>query len=111
MTIDQLLPTVKDVETLKKENAVVGCNWNSFVCSYLVHVLQFKHENVKEIKSVELYPSAFQKGEIKAAFFVTFHAKVFLAKYCRGYAIAGPTYNFGGFGFVSTICIFYLVVS
>uniref|UniRef100_A0A803NBT5 Uncharacterized protein n=1 Tax=Chenopodium quinoa TaxID=63459 RepID=A0A803NBT5_CHEQI len=34
-----------------------------------------------------------------AAFFVTFHAKVFLTKYCRGYTLAGPTYNFGGFGF------------
>ncbi|XP_021743767.1 glutamate receptor 2.9-like [Chenopodium quinoa] len=99
MTVSQLLPSVKDVEALRAENAVVGCNWNSFVCTYLVHVLRFKPENIKRMRAVEEYPPAFERGEIKAAFFVTFHAKVFLTKYCRGYTLAGPTYNFGGFGF------------
>ncbi|XP_056693887.1 glutamate receptor 2.7 isoform X2 [Spinacia oleracea] len=99
MTVSQLLPSVKDVESLRRENAVVGCNRNSFVCTYLVDVLHFKPENIKQMPSVEDYPLAFENGEIKAAFFVTLHAKVFLTKYCRGYTLAGPTYNFGGFGF------------
>uniref|UniRef100_A0A803LK56 Ionotropic glutamate receptor C-terminal domain-containing protein n=1 Tax=Chenopodium quinoa TaxID=63459 RepID=A0A803LK56_CHEQI len=99
MTVSQLLPSVKDVETLRAENAVVGCNWNSFVCTYLENVLRFKPENIKKMRAVEDYPPAFERGEIKAAFFVTLHAKVFLTKYCRGYTLAGPTYNFGGFGF------------
>lgn len=109
MTISQLQPSVKDVDTLRRENAVVGCNWNSFVCSYLVNVLQFKPENIKQIRSIEDYPLAFERGEIKAAFFVSLHAKVFLTKHCRGYTLAGPTYNFGGFGFVSIFNEFILI--
>ncbi|KAJ8450280.1 hypothetical protein Cgig2_004737 [Carnegiea gigantea] len=99
MTISQLQPSVTDVETLRRENAGVGCNWNSFICTYLVQVLHFKPENVKHIRSIDEYPVAFQRGEIKAAFFISSHAQVFLAIYCTGYTLAGPTFNFGGLGF------------
>ncbi|XP_055836108.1 glutamate receptor 2.9-like isoform X2 [Solanum dulcamara] len=66
---------------------------------YLVN-LQFKPGNIKKISSISDYPKAFGKGEISAAFFVAPHAKVFLAKYCRGYTKSGPVFKLGGFGFV-----------
>ncbi|XP_034677472.1 glutamate receptor 2.8-like [Vitis riparia] len=40
-----------------------------------------------------------KRGDISAAFFVVPHAKVFLAKYCKGYTMTGPTFNLGGFCF------------
>ena len=106
MTISQLIPSVTDVETLRRENAGVGCNWNSFICTYLVQVLHFEPENVKPIRTIDGYITAFQSGEIKAAFLISSHAQVFVAQHCTGYTLAGPTFPFGGIGFVS---IFVLV--
>ncbi|CAN4092701.1 unnamed protein product [Withania somnifera] len=99
MTVPRLEPSVLNVDYLLRTNAAVGCNGNSFIVRYLVN-LQFKPENIKKISSISDYPKAFQKGEIAAAFFVAPHAKVFLAKYCKGYTKSGPVFKLGGFGFV-----------
>ncbi|CAK9135314.1 unnamed protein product [Ilex paraguariensis] len=100
MTVQRLQPSVIDIEYLQTTNAAVGCNGNSFIVRYLVNVLHFKPENIKSINSINDYPEAFQRGEIKAAFFVDPHAKVFFAKYCDGYTRAGASFKLGGFGFV-----------
>ncbi|GAB2293769.1 hypothetical protein Dimus_027982 [Dionaea muscipula] len=99
MTVSQLVPSAKDIEVLRRENAVIGCNRRSFTCRFLVNVLHIKPENVRQIASIDDYPEAFEKGIIKGAIFVTEHANVFLAKYCHGYTITGPTFTFGGLGF------------
>ncbi|XP_060199436.1 glutamate receptor 2.9-like [Lycium barbarum] len=99
MTVPRLEPSVLNVDYLIRTNAAVGCNNNSFIVRYLVN-LQFKPENIKQISSISDYPKAFEKAEISAAFFVAPHAKVFLAKYCRGYTKSGPVFKLGGFGFV-----------
>ncbi|XP_025886633.2 glutamate receptor 2.9 isoform X2 [Solanum lycopersicum] len=99
MTVPRLEPSVVNVDYLLRTNAAVGCNNKSFIIKYLVN-LQFKPENIKEISSINDYPNAFEKGEISAAFFVVPHAKVFLAKFCKGYTKSGPVYKLGGFGFV-----------
>nr|XP_043608442.1 glutamate receptor 2.5-like [Erigeron canadensis] len=83
-----------------RNNFVVGCNENSFVFRYLVNVLHFSPKNIRHIQSIEEYPIAFNEGEIEAAFFVSPHANVFLAKYCQGYEKIGPTIKLSGFGFV-----------
>ncbi|KAM3342051.1 glutamate receptor 2.7-like [Capsicum galapagoense] len=99
MTVPRLEPSVLNVDYLLKTNAAVGCNGNSFIVKYLVN-LQFKPENIKKISSISDYPKAFEKGEISAAFLVAPHAKVFLAKYCRGYTKSGTVFKLAGFGFV-----------
>ncbi|XVF36282.1 hypothetical protein REPUB_Repub19eG0044700 [Reevesia pubescens] len=100
LTISRLEPSVSDIETLLRTNAPVGCNGNSFIVNYLINVVGFKPENIKKIDSINDYPDAFKSGDIEAAFFVVPHAKVFLAKYCKGYTMTGPTFKLGGFGFV-----------
>ncbi|KAG8377691.1 hypothetical protein BUALT_Bualt08G0059100 [Buddleja alternifolia] len=100
MTVPRLQPSIVDIEYLRNTNAAVGCNGNSFICRYLINVLHFKPENVWKINSIHEYPKAFEDGGIKAAFFVAPHAKVFLAEYCKGYIISGPSFKLGGFGFV-----------
>jgi hypothetical protein len=102
ITLSRFKPSVEDVETLQKTNAAVGCNGNSFIVSYLIDVLNFKPENIRSLHSINEYPEAFKRGDIAAAFFVVPHAKVFLAKFCEGYTTTGPTFNLGGFGFVSS---------
>jgi hypothetical protein len=108
MTLSRLKPSVEDIETLQKTNAVVGCNGNSFIVRYLINVLNFKPENIMSLHSINDYPEAFGKGDIAAAFFVVPHAKVFLAKFCQGYTTTGPTFNLGGFGFVSSSPLLFL---
>ena len=102
MTVSQLEPSVLDIQTLQERNSPVGCNGNSFIVKYLIDILKFKPENIKKINSIGDYPAAFQNKDIEAAFFVTPHAKIFLAKYsCKGLIKAGSTFKLGGFGFVS----------
>lgn len=100
MTVSRLKPSVLGIETLRGTNAAVGCNGNSFIVRYLVQVLNFNPEKIKKINSIDEYPEAFKNGDIAAAFFVEPHAKVFLAKYCKGYIMTGPSFKLGGFGFV-----------
>ncbi|KAG7941464.1 hypothetical protein I3843_16G044700 [Carya illinoinensis] len=99
MTVARFSPSFPDIATLQKTHAAVGCNKNSFIVRYLINVLNFKPENIRRVHSISEYPEAFERGEIAAAFFVVPHAKVFLATYCEGYTIAGPTVSLGGFGF------------
>ncbi|XP_058096307.1 glutamate receptor 2.7-like [Magnolia sinica] len=99
LTVSDLGPSVADVAFLKRTQAAVGCNGNSFIVKYL-EVLGFSPYNIKRIASIDDYPEALSNGEIAAAFFVAPHARVFLAKYCKGYTMAGPSYKLGGFGFV-----------
>ncbi|KAL5558846.1 hypothetical protein UlMin_035057 [Ulmus minor] len=99
LTVSQVNPSVPDIETLQRMNAPVGCNGNSFIIRYLVNVLNFKQENIVKISTMDDYPEYFAKGDIAAAFLGAPHAKVFLAKYCKGYMIAGPLYHLGGLGF------------
>nr|GEW23607.1 glutamate receptor 2.9-like [Tanacetum cinerariifolium] len=96
MTISRFQPSLD----LQRSNGVVGCNGNSFIVRYLVNVLHFRPENIKQINSIEDYPTAFEKGEIAAAFFVSPHADVFLAQYCNRFEKVGRTHKLGGFGFV-----------
>ncbi|KAF6175243.1 hypothetical protein GIB67_030461 [Kingdonia uniflora] len=100
LTVSRLEPSVIDIDLLKRTNALVGCNGNSFIVNYLVKVLGFNEHNIVKISSIDEYPEALSRGNIMAAFFVTLHAKVFLAKYCYGFTMAGPTFKLGGFGFV-----------
>ncbi|XP_047956436.1 glutamate receptor 2.9-like isoform X2 [Salvia hispanica] len=100
MTVPRLEPSVREIDFLRNSNAAVGCNGNSFICRYLISVLNFNPNNVKPVNSIDEYPRLFDNGEIKAAFFVAPHAKVFLAKYCNGYIVSGPSFKLGGFGFV-----------
>ncbi|PWA54886.1 ionotropic glutamate receptor, metazoa, Periplasmic binding protein-like I [Artemisia annua] len=85
---------------LHHNNYVVGCNGNSFISHYLVHVLHFSPKNIRHINSIEEYHESFKKGQIDAAFFVSPHANVFLAKYCQGYEKFGSSIKLSGFSFV-----------
>ncbi|KAF5460937.1 hypothetical protein F2P56_020771 [Juglans regia] len=100
LTVQRLEPTVTDVELLRNRNAVVGYCKGSFVADYLVDVLRIHRGNVRNYNSPEDYAQALRSREIAAAFLEVPLAKLFLAKYCKEFAIAGPTYKVGGFGFV-----------
>ncbi|KAG5561805.1 hypothetical protein RHGRI_004747 [Rhododendron griersonianum] len=97
LTVPRLQPTVTDIEWLRRSNATVGCDGDSFVKDYLRNVLLF--ENVIEVGNQENYPKKFKSGNITAAFLELPYEKVFLKEYCDEYTATGPVYRFGGFGF------------
>uniref|UniRef100_A0A1D1YS45 Glutamate receptor n=1 Tax=Anthurium amnicola TaxID=1678845 RepID=A0A1D1YS45_9ARAE len=100
LTVQMLEPAVADVDQLRRTNAAVGCNSGGSVARFLNEVLAFPADRIKEISTEEGYYEAFRRGEIKAAFLGYGHGRVFLAKYCKDFTAAGPTYPSGGFGFV-----------
>ncbi|KAL3514526.1 hypothetical protein ACH5RR_027243 [Cinchona calisaya] len=100
MARPRIEPSIVDIDHLRDTNAPVGCNAKSFIGHFLKEALHFRPENIKKIGSISEYPGNFRSGDIKAAFFVAPHAKIFLAKYCKGYTMAGPNIKLGGLGFV-----------
>ncbi|PIA57961.1 hypothetical protein AQUCO_00500116v1 [Aquilegia coerulea] len=101
LTVQRLEPTVADIDTLRRSNATVGCDGDSFVMNYLEQVLLFNPNNIKDISSEYDYPKEFKSGRIQAAFLEQPYARVLLSVYGNDYQVAGPTYRLGGFGFVS----------
>ncbi|GMY31952.1 glutamate receptor 2.1 [Fagus crenata] len=99
LTVQQLEPTVDDIETLQNSNAIVGYSSASFVGKYLVEVLRFNPKNIKTYTSPDEYARDLENREIEAVFLEVPVAKLFLARYCKGFTIAGPVYKVGGFGF------------
>uniref|UniRef100_A0A2N9HDV6 Ionotropic glutamate receptor C-terminal domain-containing protein n=1 Tax=Fagus sylvatica TaxID=28930 RepID=A0A2N9HDV6_FAGSY len=99
LTAQHLGPTVTDIETLKNSNAKIGHCSGSFLSNYLVDVLDFNRDNIRTFNSTEDYADALQNREIAAAFLEVPLANLFLAKYCKGFTMAGPTYKVGGLGF------------
>lgn len=100
LTVRRLAPKVTDYETLKNSNAVVGYGKGAHVASYLVDVLGFKNENLRSFTSPKEYADALENKEISAVFLEAPFTKLFLAKYCKSFIKAGPTFNEGGFAFV-----------
>ncbi|XP_022941279.1 glutamate receptor 2.8-like isoform X3 [Cucurbita moschata] len=99
LTIQQLEPTISDIETLHRMNAFVGYGRGSFVKGYLEQVLHFPTETIKNYSTPEGLADALRNQEIAATFLEVPFAKLFLARYCLEFKIAGPTYKVGGFGF------------
>ncbi|GKB86616.1 glutamate receptor 2.7-like protein [Tanacetum coccineum] len=98
LTVRMLEPTVRDIEWIRKTNAPVGCDPDSFVGNYLTDVLKLK--NIKNISLQSEYPDNFKNGTISAAFLELPYEKYFLKEYCNEYTSVGPSYKFGGLGFV-----------
>ncbi|KAI4308629.1 hypothetical protein L6164_031685 [Bauhinia variegata] len=100
MTVSHLEPSVPDLQTLKRTNAIVGCNRRSFMCDYLTNKQGFKPENIKRFDSLDEYPRSLENNEIKAAILIAPQAEIFLATYCKGYITAGTPLTLVGLGFV-----------
>ncbi|KAK1393344.1 Glutamate receptor [Heracleum sosnowskyi] len=99
LTVQNLNPSVTNIETLRRTGAKVGCNGNSFVVKYLETVLKFEPQNIEKMFLEDDYPRALKSGKIAAAFLEVPYMKVLLAKNCHGF-MTGETFKVGGFGFV-----------
>ncbi|MCL7025994.1 hypothetical protein MKW94_013801 [Papaver nudicaule] len=103
LTVHRLEPTVTDVHELIKTRQNVGYLEGTFVYTMLKR-MGFNEANLKPYISTEDFKEAFtasrsKEDRIVAAFGEAPFNRLLLAKYCHKFALAGPMYKTGGFGF------------
>ncbi|PON89445.1 Ionotropic glutamate receptor [Trema orientale] len=104
LTVQQLQPTVTNINQLLKNGDNVGYLEASFVYGMLKS-LGFNDSQLKMYKSPEELENAFSNYKssregIAAAFDETPYMRLFLARYCSKYTMVDPTFKTDGFGFV-----------
>ncbi|XP_068313004.1 glutamate receptor 2.9-like [Pyrus communis] len=106
LTVQQLQPTVTDVNLLLKNRDSVAYLSGSFVFGILKQ-LGFPDDRLVTYDTPEELHKLFQNGSnkhgISAAFDETPYMKLFLAKYCSKYTLVEPTFKADGFAFVFPI--------
>ncbi|XP_039130810.1 glutamate receptor 2.8-like [Dioscorea cayenensis subsp. rotundata] len=104
LTVQQLEPTVTEVEQLIRKGDFVGYHKGSFVKEKLINELHFDKSKLVPLGRPDDYAEALSKGSSNNGVSAVFHEipylKLFLAKHCKNFMMVGPTYKTAGFGFV-----------
>ena len=108
LTVQQLQPTVTDVNQLIKNGEYVGYQEGSFVLGILQQ-MKFDPSKLRTYKSIKECHDLFSKGSanggIAAAFDDVPFMKVLLSQYCSKYTMVQSIYKTDGFGFVSSLSL------
>ncbi|TYG60105.1 hypothetical protein ES288_D07G041500v1 [Gossypium darwinii] len=103
LTVEQLQPTVTDINQLLKRRESVGFLSASFVKDTLLE-MKFDESHIKKYGTLEelhdLFTEGSAKGGISAALDEIPYIRLFLSKYCGKYTTVKPTFKTDGFGFV-----------
>ena len=106
LTVQQLQPTVIDVNQLIKSGEYVGYQQGSFVLGILKG-MGFDETKLKVYNSTEECDELLSKGSanggIAAAIDEIPYMKLFLGNYCSKYTMLESIYKTDGFGFVSSL--------
>lgn len=101
LTVQQLQPTVSDIDQLRRDGSYVGYLKDSFMPS-LLKQLNFNESKIIAYESPEDYQNALINGSVAAIVDEVPYLKVFLSKFCnKRFTMIGPILKTGGFGFVS----------
>ncbi|XP_019090322.1 PREDICTED: glutamate receptor 2.6-like isoform X2 [Camelina sativa] len=102
LTVQELRPTVRHMDDLRKSGVNIGYQTGSFTFERLKQ-MRFDESRLKTYNSPEEMRELFLKkssnGGIDAAFDEVAYVKLFMAKYCSEYSIIEPTFKADGFGF------------
>ncbi|CAH8386255.1 unnamed protein product [Eruca vesicaria subsp. sativa] len=102
LTVQELRPTVRHMDDLKKSQVNIGYQRGSFTFEKLKQE-GFKESRLKIYNSPEEMRELFLKkssnGGIDAAFDEVPYVRLFMAKYCKKYTMIEPTFKADGFGF------------
>ncbi|CAH9118678.1 unnamed protein product, partial [Cuscuta europaea] len=103
LTVQQLQPTVTDLNDLIKNGGHVGFQDGSYVAGMLKR-MKLESNKMRNYSKLEEYDEALTKGSrnggVDAIVDELPYIRLFLAKYGEKYTIVGPTYKSAGFGFV-----------
>lgn len=113
LTVEQLQPSITDINDLIRSRDFVGFQDGSFV-SGLFSSMNFDRSMFKYYSSVEEYDEALSKGSrnggVGAIVDELPYIRLFLSKYCHKYTMIGPIYQTSGFGFVSPLPFFTVFI-
>ncbi|KAL5206282.1 hypothetical protein ABZP36_034491 [Zizania latifolia] len=102
LTVQQLQPTVTDLQELLKNGEYVGYHNGSYVGD-LLKGLGFDRGKLRAYDNSDDFAAALIKGSQNGGIAAVIHEipyiKIFLAKHCQGYTMVGPIYKSEGFGF------------
>lgn len=109
LTVQQLQPTITDVNWLIKSGQYVGYQDGSFVIDILKR-LGFREDRLRSYSSPEECNELFLKGSanggIAAAFDEVPYMQLFLSHYCSKYTMIEPTFKTDGLAFVCYLSFF-----
>ncbi|CAN4100036.1 unnamed protein product [Withania somnifera] len=102
LTVQQLQPTITDLNDLIKNGEYVGYQEGSFVKDVLKR-MNFDSSKLRSYRTLEEYNDALSRGSINGGVGAIVdelpYLRLFLNKYCRKYIMVGPMYKAAGFGF------------
>ncbi|KAL3366330.1 hypothetical protein AABB24_011151, partial [Solanum stoloniferum] len=102
LTVQQLQPTITDLNDLIKNGEYVGYQKGSFVKDVLTR-MKFDSSKFRSYSTLEEYNDALSRGSknggVGAIVDELPYLRLLLNKYCRKYIMVGPTYKAAGFGF------------
>ena len=108
LTVQQLQPTVTDINQLIKNGEYVGYKEGSFVLEILQE-MKFDKTKLKAYDSAEECDELLSKGGanggIDAAVFEIPYMELFLGQYCSKYTMVESIFKTDGFGFVSSLSL------
>ncbi|KAH0659058.1 hypothetical protein KY285_029278 [Solanum tuberosum] len=96
LTVQQLKPTITNLNDLIKNGEYVGYQEGSFVVNFLLH-MQFDRSKLRSYSTLEEYNDALSRGSknggVAAIIDELPYLTLFLNKYCRKYIMVGQTYK------------------
>ncbi|CAL5074223.1 unnamed protein product [Urochloa decumbens] len=102
LTVQQLQPTVNDIQELLKSGEIVGYHRGSYVKG-LLEELGFGRSKIKPYDTPDDFHNALSRGSGNGGIAALVHEvpyiKLFLAKHCEAYTMVGPIYKAAGFGY------------
>lgn len=108
LTLEQLQPTVTDINQLLKRRESVGFLDGSFVKDKLLG-MKFDKSHIKKYSNLEELHDLFTQGSANGGFSAALdeipYIRLFLSKNCGKYTTVEPTLKTDGFGFVSSLSL------
>ncbi|KAL3721199.1 hypothetical protein ACJRO7_005938 [Eucalyptus globulus] len=101
LTVQQLQPTVTDIDTLIRNGECIGYQNDSFIPG-LLKSIGVNESKLKVLTTLEDFHGNLSKGSnggVSAIVDELPYLRLVLAKYCSKYKLVGPTYKTAGFGF------------
>ncbi|TVU09637.1 hypothetical protein EJB05_43123, partial [Eragrostis curvula] len=102
LTVQQLQPTVNDIQELLRSGEHVGYHRGSYVKG-LLEELGFDRSKIKPYDTPDDFHNALSRGSGSGGIAALVHEvpyiKLFLANHCSGYTMVGPIYKAAGFGY------------
>ncbi|GLJ35310.1 hypothetical protein SUGI_0710270 [Cryptomeria japonica] len=100
LTVQQLSPTIRDIESLRANNASIGHLNGSFVRDYLINELKIDERRLLPLVNPEDYVNSLRNETIGSVVDETPYINMLMSQHCGEFEIVSRPFYKGGFGFL-----------